>query len=76
MAVNEHIEIRGFWCDKRGCDRSLTASDSEPPEAAYVNGDVKAWMKLHGWSLWVGRGQWHYCPEHGPSKASKMRRIV
>lgn len=72
MAYRTKILTLAVWCDKPSCQRSMKVPN---PEWAPYSDQFRAWFRTTGWSLWVSRGQRHYCPDHGPSSGSKMRKV-
>ena len=63
--------LLGFACDKPGCEALLDVADE--PHAYGHEGEAK--LLASGWTVWAGRGQPHYCPEHTPINPGKMRKV-
>jgi hypothetical protein len=74
------VEVRGLYCDAPGCDRLLTAIDSEPPlVSSETDKDFIHWVHHHKWSIWIeDRQRRHYCPDHVPTtrQTASRRKIV
>lgn len=72
MTFRQKTLTLAVWCDKPSCDRSIRVPD---PEWATYGNKFRTWLRATGWSTWVNRGTRHYCPDHGPSPKSNLRRI-
>lgn len=70
MSLIEQITVLGIKCDRKGCERALYG-----PEMTYFVGGHRYYERLaasEGWTFWVGRSRKVFCPDHGPSRGSKM----
>lgn len=72
MGERISLVISGIDCDARGCKDRFelreTVSLFEGQE------DIRKLAKPIGWSMWVNRSRFTYCPMHGP-RSAKLRRI-
>lgn len=60
---------RGYRCDGHGCERVVRGEWST--ETFYLRDAVGK-----GWTVWRGRTDRVYCPEHGPQPGHRMREIT
>lgn len=74
MSYREHTTIDGMECDARGCDEAIRIWENIPASIFTSMDILEEEGKAAGWSMWVGRGRRMYCPKHGPSKGSRMRK--
>jgi len=78
MSEREHIISSQaiVTCDAGACPRreaSEVVRSGSAPFMSHVREFHRA-LKRQGWTRWVGRGVRWYCPNHGPSAGSKMRK--
>ena len=73
MARLEVRVLLGYRCDKPNCDTELILDEGTFFEK-YEEHQREA--VIYGWSVWVGRSQRHYCPDHGPAQPTSMRRVA
>jgi hypothetical protein len=63
-------------CDHRGCP-ALEGADFYPGlTQADASADLWARLIAQGWTVWHGRKTRIYCPDHGPSRGSRMRDVT
>jgi hypothetical protein len=70
MTVKEIRHTTGVACDKPGCTAEV-GGEPLPFWEGWEHYDALAVAR--GWTIWVGRSQRHYCPDHWPAKGTKMR---
>jgi hypothetical protein len=74
MSYLERAQILGISCDARGCDSvwHLTRrTDNYYTDRRTT--DTRA--RAEGWSFWVNRCLFTYCPQHGPCRGSKLTEL-
>lgn len=62
----------GWACDKRGCAAEWRLDVPEEGKFASYRNPMRARAMEDGWSFWVSRSSHVFCPDHGPSRGSKM----
>lgn len=73
MSEIENTTILGLRCDKRCCEKELRG----PEMARFPGLDYYHRLAIEsGWTLWAGRSRMAYCPDHGPSRGSKMHALT
>jgi hypothetical protein len=70
MTVMTTTYTTGVACDKPKCTAKVTGKRL-PYWEGWKHYDALA--VAQGWTIWVGRSQRHYCPDHGPANGTKMR---
>lgn len=72
MSERINVVISGITCNGTGCDAAITG-----PEMPQFDGrdHYEHRARTEGWSIWVGHGRRHYCPDHSPAPGHKMHRI-
>ncbi|EXF24373.1 hypothetical protein BG28_06555 [Nesterenkonia sp. AN1] len=79
-----------YTCDTKGCTAGFSGDVVQAGsriEAEDFDGsnrraerDARTRMRAHfhtaGWALWSGRGQRHYCPQHGPRPGHTMHQVT
>lgn len=73
MSGYEGMTLRGYFCDGTGCAEEIVGETM-----SYFDGvdHYRALARAAGWTFWVSRSLRSYCPDHGPSKGTKLRRIL
>lgn len=64
----------GFACDSGHCDSKLRFPESA---TGFAPTGARAAAIAAGWTFWASTqwGQRMYCPQHGPSRGSRMRQV-
>ena len=74
MSYIERTVVQGARCDKRGCE--VTRNLAYATGNFFIDRDIlQRLAEADGWTFWVGRSRRMYCPEHGPSMPTGMRRL-
>lgn len=63
-------------CDKRGCSRG--SHEAYDPDHPLPVADRALYGRLldAGWTFWASRESRMFCPDHGPSRGSRMRDVT
>jgi hypothetical protein len=72
MTVQQITYTTGVACDKPTCTAKVTGKQMPSLEGKRHYVDVAV---ARGWSVWRGRNQRHYCPDHWPSKGHTMQLL-
>ncbi|MCA1194163.1 hypothetical protein [Saccharopolyspora sp. 6V] len=70
MSERTRLMTAGLHCDGPRCAAAITG-----PELPSLSGrdHYEHRADAEGWSIWVGHGRRHYCPDCAPAPGHKMR---
>lgn len=69
MSWIESSRVLGMFCDKPSCGKRIEGGYAYPDAYREIAEEA-------GWTLWVGRSQRWYCPDHGPFNPATMRKLT
>lgn len=64
--------VAGVFCDKPSCPERIHGRE----RGYFFREQYRKEAEAQGWTMWVGRSQRWYCPQHGPSNPSTMRKVT
>ena len=74
MTAIQHITVDflGWTCDKRDCRAEHLLEQATSNRSWLADSPSRESARNAGWSFWTGRSGKVFCPDHGPSKGTKM----
>jgi hypothetical protein len=73
MSYREGLQCTGASCSARGCTEQINFPQGATMNFFRARDAVTDLAQAAGWSCWIGRSTWLYCPKHGPAASTVER---